>query len=99
MRAIKSTIVFFVFLSHLILAQSKFATQKGEISFASKAQLELIKATSDKAQGLIDPATGQFAFNVPIQSFRGFNSELQRQHFNENYMESDRYPKATFTGK
>jgi polyisoprenoid-binding protein YceI len=80
-------------------AQKKFAIEKGEINFASKAQLELIKASSDKVQGLIDPATNQFAFAVDVATFRGFNSELQREHFNEKYMESEKYPKAKFSGK
>jgi polyisoprenoid-binding protein YceI len=77
----------------------KWQTKTAEISFASNAQLELIKAKSDKVSGLIDPATNQFYFEVSIGSFRGFNSELQRHHFNDNYMESDRFPKASFSGK
>jgi polyisoprenoid-binding protein YceI len=80
-------------------AQQKYSVQKGEINFASNAPLELIKASSDKVQGLIDPTTGQFAFNIDIKSFRGFNSELQREHFNEKYLESEKYPKARFSGK
>ena len=72
---------------------------KGRINFASNAQLELIKASSDKVQGLIDPQTRQFAFSVDIRSFVGFNSELQREHFNEKYMESEKFPKARFSGK
>ena len=87
-----------VSLSFALQAQ-RFIIDKGEISFSSNASLEMIKATSDKVSGLIDPANNQFAFLVNIVSFRGFNSELQRQHFNENYMESDKYPKATFSGK
>ena len=63
------------------------------------AELELIKAKSTETQGLVDPTNNQFAFSVVIQTFRGFNSELQRQHFNDNYMESATYPKATFAGK
>jgi hypothetical protein len=82
-----------------LFGQSKFTVQKGELSFISNAQLELIKATSEKVQGLIDPTNNQFVFSVPIQSFKGFNSDLQRQHFNDNYMESERFPKASFSGK
>lgn len=89
---------FFVLAVSCAYAQ-KFAVEKGEISFTSNAQLELIKASSDKVQGLLDPSNNQFAFVIPISSFKGFNSELQRQHFNDNYMESDHYPKATFSGK
>lgn len=80
-------------------AQNKFSTSNGEIKFASKAQLELIKASSNKMQGLIDPSTNKFAFLVSMQSFRGFNSELQRKHFNENYVESEKFPTAKFSGK
>jgi len=98
---------FFVRLVGLLLylfavdstAQQKFSTTKGEVSFASKAELELIQARSTETQGLIDPANNQFAFSVAIQSFRGFNSDLQRQHFNDNYMESATYARATFAGK
>lgn len=82
-----------------VLQAQKFVTEKGEISFTSNAQLELIKANSDKAQGLIDPSGNKFAFLINISSFRGFNSELQRHHFNDNYMETDKYPKASFSGK
>jgi polyisoprenoid-binding protein YceI len=80
-------------------SQGKYTVQKSDMSFTSKAELELIKASSTETQGIIDPATNQFAFSVPISSFRGFNSDLQRQHFNDNYMESSKYGKASFTGK
>jgi polyisoprenoid-binding protein YceI len=89
----------FTFLVSPAFSQKKYSVQKGEIKFASKAQLELIQASSDKVQGLLDPATHLFAFNVDIKSFRGFNSELQREHFNEKYLESEKYPKAKFSGK
>lgn len=81
--------------------QQKYSIAPGQglINFASNAQLELIKASSDKIQGLIDPQTKQFAFSVDIRSFVGFNSELQREHFNEKYMESEKFPKARFSGK
>ena len=92
-------IVFICLLMSSNVEAQKFVTDKGEINFASNAQLELIKAYSDKVQGIIDPATNQFAFLININSFRGFNSELQRQHFNENYMETEKFPKARFTGK
>lgn len=80
-------------------AQLKYTTANGEIKFASKAQLELIRATSNKLSGVFDPATNKFAFLVNMQSFQGFNSELQRKHFNENYIESEKFPTARFGGK
>ena len=69
------------------------------MSFTSKAELELITASTGQVQGLIDPSTNKFAFSVDVNSFRGFNSALQREHFNDKYMESEKYPKATFSGK
>jgi polyisoprenoid-binding protein YceI len=80
-------------------AQKKFTSDKGEVSFTSNAKLELINASSRKIKGIIDPATGGFAFVVTIQSFEGFNSNLQKEHFNEKYMETDKYYDATFAGK
>jgi polyisoprenoid-binding protein YceI len=82
-----------------VSAQQKLMVKKAEMAFTSNAELELISASSDKVQGLIDPATNQFAFTVDVKSFRGFNSELQREHFNEKYMESEKFPKARFSGK
>ena len=88
-----------IFCSLEVDAQKKFGTNSGTINFISNAELELIKASSDKLQGVIDPTNNQFAFSIPVQSFKGFNSDLQREHFNEKYMESEKYPKITFTGK
>src|SRR5579859_6078511 len=89
----------FILAGLTVQAQKKFTIDKGEISFTSNAKLELINAASKKIHGRIDPATGQFAFIVKIQSFEGFNSNLQREHFNENFMETDKYFEATFAGK
>ena len=90
---------FFIVFTFFSYGQQKYSIEKGGINFTSNAQLELIKASSDKVQGLLDPTTNQFAFTVDIKSFQGFNSALQREHFNEKYMESDKFPKATFQGK
>lgn len=76
-----------------------FRTQNGSISFRSEAPLEIITASSDALEGIIDPHGLTYAFVVPINSFKGFNNGLQQQHFYENYLESSKYPEATFTGK
>lgn len=91
--------LFFVLSGFTVQAQKRFTIDKGEVSFTSNAKLELINAASKKINGRIDPATGQFAFIVKIKSFDGFNSKLQREHFNENFMETDKYFEATFAGK
>jgi hypothetical protein len=97
----KSLICFiFIFsFSTILYGQKKIMVNKGKINFFSNAPLEVIKASSDQMKVVIDPATNQFAFSVPIVSFKGFNSGLQREHFNEKYMESDKYPNASFSGK
>ena len=89
----------FIFCSSQLEAQKKFGIVNGKINFVSNAELELIKASTYKLKGIIDPATNQFAFSLQVVSFVGFNSELQRQHFNEKYMESEKYPLVTFAGK
>jgi hypothetical protein len=86
-------------LTGFALHAQKFTSDEGEVSFTSNAKLELINASSKKIKGILDPATGNFAFVVTIQSFEGFNSNLQREHFNEKYMETDKYYDATFSGK
>lgn len=91
--------VLIISLAHDGSAQGKFATTKCEVSFTSDAELEVIRASSRKVQGLIDPATNKFAFSVEVKTFQGFNSALQREHFNEKYLESEKYPRASFSGK
>lgn len=78
---------------------SIFNISKGNISFSSDAPLELIRAESKELKGLIETDKKAFAFAVKIASFKGFNSGFQKDHFNENYLESDKYPEATFAGK
>jgi hypothetical protein len=73
--------------------------ETGKISLKSDASLEVITAKSNKLRGAIEPAYNTFAWTVEIRSFEGFNSPLQKEHFNENYMESTKYPKASFAGK
>jgi hypothetical protein len=78
---------------------SIYKTTEGSVRFVSDAPLESIEAFSKELKGVIDTASGTFAFSIGVNSFLGFNSPLQREHFNENYLESDRYRNATFTGK
>jgi polyisoprenoid-binding protein YceI len=79
--------------------QNTYSIANGRVHFKSEAPLELIEAESNELKGLIDFDKETFAFSIPISSFRGFNSALQREHFNENYMETEKFPRATFSGK
>ncbi len=76
-----------------------FMCKDGLTKFTSEAPLELIKAQSNKTAGVIDAPNKNVAFSVDVDSFEGFNSGLQREHFRENYMETDKYRTATFKGK
>lgn len=76
-----------------------YELKQGTVQFYSDALQELIHASSDGVEGLLDISTGKFAIRVGIASFKGFNNPLQRTHFNENYMESEKFPVAVYSGK
>jgi hypothetical protein len=91
--------ILFLCLFRIAAAQHIYQADDGVVNFHSNAPHELIRASSDKLSCAIDVQKKQFAFSLSVRSFMGFNSPLQREHFNENYLESERYPEATFTGK
>lgn len=72
---------------------------QSNVSFNSSAPKEFISANSKQLKGLIDFDKGTFVFKIKMNSFEGFNNELQREHFNENYVESSIYPDASYNGK
>jgi len=78
-------------------AQSKFMTKSGRVTFFSTSIIEDIEARNGAAAAILDLNTGELAFAIPIKEFV-FKRTLMQEHFNENYMESDKYPKATFMG-
>lgn len=78
---------------------NKLILNKGNIEFRSEAPLELIQANSNNLQGILIPSERIFAFSIDNNSFNGFNGSLQKEHFNENYLESDKYPRCTYSGK
>ncbi len=94
-------LLFLLFYTLTVNSQTigKYAIVNGTIEFTSKANLETIKANSNELKGLIDPVSHSVAFRVANNSFLGFNSQLQLDHFNENYMETDLFSNCTFKGK
>jgi polyisoprenoid-binding protein YceI len=76
----------------------KYFTKKGKIAFTSEAIFEKIEAINHEVVAVWDWEAGNFEFSVPIRSF-AFEKSLMQTHFNENYLESDRYPYAYFKGK
>ncbi len=88
---------FFILLVSLCKSQSVFITEKGEVTFYSYAPVEDIKATSNQVNSIINTLTGELAFMIPMRSFH-FAKSLMEEHFNEKYIESEKYPQATFKG-
>lgn len=76
----------------------KYISDLNHVSFYSEAPMENIEAHSYKAKSLFDIQTREIVFTVPIRTFE-FEKSLMQEHFNENYMESHKFPKAKFIGK
>src|SRR5688572_6754880 len=91
------TVVFLSFATQS-LAQSKYIDRSGKASFFSSAPLEDIEAHSQQAVSIMDLQSGEIAASMLMRSFN-FRKSLMEEHFNENYVESHKYPKATFKGK
>lgn len=80
------------------LAQTRYIDRSGNASFFSSAPMEDTKAATDQAVSVIDLKTGDVVATLLMRSFN-FRKALMQEHFNENYVESNKYPKATFKGK
>ena len=93
--------MFLIFAAFLLLNLSagaqNFITKNGKISFFSKTDVENIDAVNNQAVSVINSQTGSVAFSVLVNGFL-FKKALMQEHFNENYLESAKYPKATFKG-
>ena len=89
-------ILFFLLLSTYCFSQKTFVTNS-DVSFFSAAPLEDIAAISNKLEGVVDLETGNFFFRIPINTFI-FPSSLMQKHFNEKYMESEKYSLSFFKG-
>ena len=74
-----------------------YSTRSGFVGFYSKTALEDIKAENNQVYAIIDGGKQELAFQLLCKGFV-FPKELMQEHFNENYVESDKYPKATFSG-
>lgn len=76
----------------------KYITKNGYIGFFSHTAMEDIKGDNNQVASVLDITTGEMVFQVLIKSFH-FDRALMEEHFNENYMESDKFPKSSFKGK
>jgi polyisoprenoid-binding protein YceI len=81
-----------------VSAQDIFFTRTGKIEFHSGSSLEDIDGVNNEATSMLNIKTGEMAFTLLVKSFT-FKRALMEEHFNENYMESTKFPKASFKGK
>ncbi len=90
------SIFLIIFYTDNVCSQT-FITRTGYIGFFSKTPLEDIKAENQQVYAVIDAAKKNLAFTCLMKGFL-FRKQLMQEHFNENYIESDKYPKADFLG-
>ncbi|NUY82011.1 YceI family protein [Flavobacterium sp. MAH-1] len=93
----KLVLLLLICASTASLAQDKILTKTGKITFEASTALEEIKATTTSATCIVNTTNGDIACLALQKSFR-FKVALMEEHYNENYMESDKFPKATFKG-
>jgi hypothetical protein len=90
-------ITFMLVMAGSVQAQDKFFTKTGKIEFFSKSPMEDIEARNKSVAAVLDSKSGGLQFSVLMRGFE-FEKALMQEHFNENYVESNKYPKAEFKG-
>jgi hypothetical protein len=80
------------------LNAQKFMTKNGYIGFFSYTPIEDIKGDNNQVASILEASTGEIVFQVLMKSFK-FEKALMEEHFNENYVESEKFPKSTIKGK
>ncbi len=91
-------VVVLVLMAATSVQAQRYMTRNGHISFFSEAPLENIEAHNRQVNAAFDASNGDFVFRVLMKSFQ-FEKALMQEHFNENYVESHKYPNANFTGR
>jgi len=95
----KTALLLFLFIGCFQVKAQKFSTKTGSLKFeASVASFEEVAAENKNTSAVLETSSGEIAVLALIKGFR-FKVALMEEHFNENYVESDKYPKATFKGK
>ncbi len=97
-RTFSSLILLLFFISQSLAQQDKYFTKKGIIYFDASGKMEKVEATNRTVIAVIDTKSGNIQFAVMLKGFE-FEKALMQEHFNENYVESDKYPKSEFTGQ
>lgn len=93
----KPLLIAFLFATIHSYSQQRFFAEKATVSFFSDAVVEDISATNEKVTSIFDVVNGEVAYLMSIKDFQ-FPNKLMQVHFNEKYMESEKYPKSSFQG-
>jgi polyisoprenoid-binding protein YceI len=75
-----------------------YVLETSRVTFFSDAPIEDINAENTKASSIFNSGNGDVAYSIPIREFQ-FAKSLMKEHFNERYMDSEKFPKSTFQGK
>jgi polyisoprenoid-binding protein YceI len=84
-------------ISSNVIGQKVYLATGGMVHFFSKTPLEDIEAETQSMTAVLTTVTNKIQFTVPMRTFK-FDKSLMEEHFNEKYVESEKYPKATFKG-
>ena len=95
---IKIFIVLLIFAFSSDIYAQKLITKEGKIEIFSQTPLVTIEAVNNKVASILNTQTGDMVVSTLVRSFK-FKEALVEEHFNENYMDSEKYPKAIFVGK
>ena len=94
----KKIILLLLMLSAGQLMAQRYMTRNAEVYFLSdKDAIEVVEATNNQVGAVVDLTSNDIAFQIQMRAFT-FKIALMEEHFNENYVESEKYPKATFKG-
>jgi len=87
-----------LFAANLLQGQDIYKLKSSNINFFAGTPIEDIDANNTKAISFLNLKSGEISISIPIKAFH-FKRALMEEHFNENYLESDKYPKCEFKGK
>ena len=91
-------IIYFLLLFLIPQSNQRYVIESSKIEFYSYAPLEDISAINTSSIGVIDIDNGEFLIKIPMSSFE-FTNKLMQKHFNDSYLETDKYPESIFRGK
>ena len=95
----KKVLLVSILITHTLFSQAqKYVAESSAVSFFSHGAIEDIAANNSKSVSIFNVATGDIVFAIPSKDFE-FEKSLMKEHFNEKYMETEKFPKSIFQGK